>query len=76
MPDIFDILYVDLGGVAVYSCDKPSGRILGWARQQNKVYWFIPQLIQQTAKGAIDNYNCSDKIRIASIPFSQKITTS
>ena len=73
MKDKLKILYVDMGGVAPYSCDKPVGRISGWAELQNDVCWLIPKLIEKTAKEEIRDISKSpERIKIVTFPFSGK----
>ena len=71
------ILYVDMGGVNIYSCDKPAGRILGWVSEGNEVSLLIPGLMSKTAKREIqDNSKYPERIKIINFPFSERITTS
>jgi len=67
------ILYVDMGGVAVYSCDKTAGRVSNWANMQNDVFLLLPGLITETAEKEICNISkFPGKIKIITLPFSNK----
>lgn len=71
------ILYVDLGGVTLYSCDKPAGRILGWADMKHVVSLLVPKLIEETAiKEICDVSSNPERISIITLPFSNKKRTS
>lgn len=71
------ILYVDLGGVALYSMDKTAGRILGWADKQNDIFLLAPKLIEETAQKEIcDISKFPERIKIITLPFSAKKRTS
>ncbi len=71
------ILYVDMGGVTLYSCDKTAGRILGWAEKHNNVFLLVPKLIEETAKKEIcDISKFPERIKIITLPFSDKKRTS
>lgn len=50
MDDNLKILYSNMGGVALYSCDKTAGRILGWVDKGNGVFLLAPKLIEETAQ--------------------------
>lgn len=66
-----------MGGVALYSCDKPAGRILGWVSEQNTVCVLVPELIHKTAKKEIQGKsNYPDRIKIITMPFSNKEQSS
>ena len=71
MVDILKILYVDLGGVARYSCDKAAGRVLGWVELQNDVFLLVPKLMEETARKEIrDICGFPEKIKVITLPFS------
>lgn len=71
------ILYVDMGGVSIYSCDKNAGRILGWVEKQNSVFVLVPKLIINTIIISIVQVSkYPEKIKIFSLPFSSIITNS
>ena len=50
------ILYVDLGGVSQYNCDKMAGRIITWANLGSKVSIFIPAFMKEKV---LENGICS-----------------
>lgn len=71
------ILYVDLGGVTVYCCDKPAGRILGWANAKNQVYILAPNLIKETMEKEIDALaEFPDSIHHRTLPCTTKSRSS
>src|SRR3989338_5192381 len=77
MPVPLKIIYVDLGGVTPYSCDKTGGRILGWVDIGHDVFLLAPKLIEDVAKKEIrDISKFPERIAILTLPFSTEKRTS
>ena len=71
------ILYVDMGGVATYSCDKTAGRVSNWANMGNDIFLLLPGLIKEVAKKEVCGISkSSEKIRILTLPFSNRRSVS
>lgn len=69
------ILYTNLGGTSIYAYDKPAGRILGWARENNDVFILAPQLDLGTIKKEILDKEKS-RVQLFFLPLTKKETNS
>jgi len=75
MKKVLKILYVNLGSTYVYTYDKPAGRILGWAGNNNNVFILAPQLDLETIKKEILDKEKS-RVQPLFLPLTKKETNS
>ena len=66
-----EILYINLGDIGIYTYDKPAGRILGWAKEENFVNVLIAKISCEIVEKEILKKDPLH-LKIMTLPFSGK----